>query len=160
MKKVFIITLTLIASIFLVSCVDKIKVTEEVTVKGITIDYEGFTDDVEDNKKDYYLDRNTDYNLNVYLDNANNHNIVSIKVSGVNYLKKDFSAGSTNQKIVISNNTKNNHGKFDFKINEVVVNINDKELLQTMSKNADDSSTKMNDIKKYKSELDFYYNNI
>lgn len=43
-------------------------------------------------------------------------------------------------------------------INYIVELITNDSKLQEMSNNADDDSTKINDIKKYKKELDLYYN--
>lgn len=46
----------------------------------------------------------------------------------------------------------------DNELSEKIINlINNKLELEEMSKNADKYSTKMNDIKKYKKEIDFYY---
>lgn len=126
MKKVFIITLTLITSIFLVSCGE--KTTDSVKVKGLTLSYEGFEDTVEENKENYYLDRLIDYKINIYLENDNNLEVSSINISGKEYSTEDFSEESTKNKIIIDEYTGTEAGEFTLKINKLLVVENNKQV--------------------------------
>lgn len=126
MRKSIIIILSILSIFFMVSCSKKDTSTDEVKVLNFTISYEGLDDTLEQEKKDYYLDRNLDFNINIYLDNIEDYEILSITIADKTYKKDDFDEESTNSKVIINENTKDNYGSNILKINEVKVNINGK----------------------------------
>jgi len=124
MKKIFTILLAITMFTFLFACGE--GVTSEVKVTGMTIVSSDVSDVSDGNGgvKNYYLERNTDYEVNVYLNNENDYPVKSLTLNNVIYLEKDFDESSTNQKIVIKKNTNNNTGHHVIKVTEVTVTIN------------------------------------
>lgn len=133
-RKIFSIVLTLLLTIVLIACKPKNNFSDEIKVEFFTLSSENYIDDKEE-KEEYYLNRLTDYNINIYLENENSYQIKSITIDKTKYLSDDFSAESTNSKIVISKNTENDSGIHNFEINEIIFLIDGSEKTTRLENN-------------------------
>src|SRR5690554_924375 len=122
MRKILTSMMILLALLVIVGCKgDKNgdKEPADVKLEGVTVSLQG----VEANKDfeivDFYLQRNTDFNLHIYLENELDLDITKIKINNTEYTSDDFLEGSSNTFITLSFNTQNNTGKNDYKINGI-----------------------------------------
>src|SRR5690554_2156771 len=123
MKKI-IVTITLILASFVLIACDRDNNGDgnngdkhyDVYLEGITASYENFEDNGDFEKTEYFLQRFTDFNINIYFKNDLNLEINSVTVNNTKYFKEDFEEGSSDSIITLSFNTQNNTGINPFKV--------------------------------------------
>lgn len=136
MKKTFAVILLLFATVALAACNREPKI-KDVSLKGLTISYDGLSD-TGDFEKDYYLQRNTPFVLNIYLNNDLDLEITNIKVNGIEFGKDEFVEGYSNTLISVNLNTGSKDENFVATIDEITfINQKDKSDTATVNMNND-----------------------
>ncbi|HHW79476.1 MAG TPA: family 10 glycosylhydrolase [Acholeplasmataceae bacterium] len=128
-RKVLFALLVTILGLTIVAC-KKTPVEDDVVslveFKGISLSIDGeVNDDFEE--KEYYLDRQNDYQINVFLENELDLQIIGLKISNIYYLDTDFTYDKVNGVVMIQKNTENNIGIHDIVLEEIVYE-NDNDL--------------------------------